>query len=94
MRNASNSTPSTNNATFTVFMHCGQITLTVKDGLVISETNNFKEEVVSISTMNIYIKRGWLQELGWELGWRRIVSAAMSLPNAGEGREEEFMMHG
>ena len=70
-------------------MHCGLIILNLVNGLVVSETNNFKEEVVNIDHMNMYIKKGWMK-----YGWNRIIAASMSCPNAGGGREEEFMMLG
>lgn len=93
MRNASNSTRSTNNATPSsismqeVHLHCGIIFLTIQNGLVINYSHNFKSNQVEVSEINSYLKKGWLK-----YGWVRIISACLFDPTAGNGNEEEFMM--
>ena len=95
MRNASNSTRSTNNATPSsismqeVHLRCGTICLTLQYGLVINYSHNFKTEQVEVAEINKYIKKGWLK-----YGWARIISACLFDPTAGNGNEEEFMMQG
>lgn len=95
MRNASNSTRSTNNATSSsismqeVHLHCGVIFLTIQYGFVINYSHNFKTEQLRVADINNYIKKGWM-----DLGWKRIISACLFDPTAGNGHEEEFMMHG
>ena len=74
-----------------VKLHNGLVELTIIDGVVVSEFNTLTGgAVVELDSINELVRRGWY---GWQgIGWNRIVSACISYPDAGSGREEEFMM--
>lgn len=74
-----------------VQLYNGLVELTIIDGVVVSEFNTLTGgAVVGIDEINELVRRGW--PISGDDGWGRIVSACISYPNAGSGREEEFMM--
>jgi hypothetical protein len=68
----------------------GIVELTIIDGIVTDHFHNLNGAVINIEIINDLLRREWPRKTIYD--WVRLISASISYPDAGEGREEEFMM--